>query len=104
MQEYEQTRGKQAYRYMAVQPRKCLASRREHTKVKSCGYKCCHFRMDILFISKRSKLQKKLIFCNSVHILSVDRIAQIYKNWSAVVSQTFKLFLEVGQYFQAIRT
>lgn len=30
--------------------------------------------------------------------------AETYKNWSAAVSQTFKLFLEVGQYFQTTRT
>lgn len=63
------------------------------------------------FLSKRSKLkpplklQKYQIFCNSVHTLRVNIIAaQIHKNGSAVVCQTFKLFLEVGQYFQATRT
>lgn len=42
----------------------------------------------------------------SIHTLSVNIIAaQTNQNWSAAVdSQTFKLFPEVGQYFQTTRT
>lgn len=42
----------------------------------------------------------------NIHILSVNIIAaQTNQNWSAAVnSQTFKLFPEVGYYFQTTRT